>query len=160
MFLSDVFRSGKSERKFPECLKFPSRGGFRTWEVGGWEQLGRFWALRSVQLGVVSGSEKWATMAHGQQNRHSRLFILGNSQKSLGAHKIRVGKIWFYTPPPEKGPKWGKPVQISRKSSKLTLFGGGGAGTQFYGQNDFMDIWAFLNPDLPFLGVLKFLGLF
>ena len=37
-----------------------------------------------------------------------------------------------------------KTVQISIISSNLTLFSGGGGGTQFYGQNDFMDIWAFL----------------
>ena len=46
--------------------------------------------------------------------------------------------------PPEKGPKWGKTLQIGRKSSKLTLLRGGGGETGFYGQNDFMDIWAFL----------------
>ena len=57
--------------------------------------------------------------------------------KSLGVHKILVRQIWFY-PPPEKGPK------MRRKSSKLTLFPGGGGGNAIYGQNDFMDIWAFL----------------
>ena len=46
--------------------------------------------------------------------------------------------------PPQKGPKEGTTVQISIKSSKVTLFPGGNA-TRFYGQNDSMDIWAFLN---------------
>ena len=41
-------------------------------------------------------------------------------------------------PPPREGP-----LQFSRKSSKLTLSRRGGE-TRFYGQNDFMDIWAFL----------------
>ena len=45
--------------------------------------------------------------------------------ESLGVHEILVRKIWF-PPLPKKGPKWGKTVQISRKSSKLTLFLGGG----------------------------------
>ena len=48
---------------------------------------------------------------------------------TLFLKKILVCKIWFYPspPPPRKGPKWGKTVQISRKSSKLTLSRGGGA---------------------------------
>ena len=61
-------------------------------------------------------------------------------QKSLGVHNVFSAKFGF-PPPPEKDPKWGKTVQISIKSSKVTLFPGG--GTQFYGQNNFMDIWAF-----------------
>ena len=69
-------------------------------------------------------------------------FVQQTPKKNLGVHKILVHKIWFYPPPPEKGPKWGKTVQISRKSSKVTLFRGGG-GNAIYGQNDFMDIWAF-----------------
>ena len=64
-------------------------------------------------------------------------------QKSLGVHKILVRKIWFYPPPPKRAPKWGKTLQINRKSAKLRLFRGG--ETQFYGQNDFMDIWVFLS---------------
>ena len=34
--------------------------------------------------------------------------------------------------------------KINRKPSQLTLFPGGGE-MQFYGQNDFADIWAFLS---------------
>ena len=53
-------------------------------------------------------------------------------QKSLGVHKIIVREIWV-SPPKKKGPKWEKTVQISIKSSKVTLFWGGG------GKRDFMD---------------------
>ena len=59
-------------------------------------------------------------------------------QRSLGVHQIiLVRKILF--PPPEKGPKSGKTLQIGRKSSRLTLFRGGGGRnvilwtTLFYG---------------------------
>ena len=49
------------------------------------------------------------------------------SQKSLGATKFLSAKFGLPPPPPpEKGPKWEKTVQISGKSSKLTLFPGGG----------------------------------
>ena len=51
--------------------------------------------------------------------------------------KILVRKFGFTPPPPKKGPKWGKTVQISIKSSKLTLFRGGGDAVlwtkRFYG---------------------------
>ena len=81
--------------------------------------------------------------------------FLVSHQGRLGAMPpppFLIRKVWvsikflsakFGLPPPLKGPKMRKTVQISRKSSKLTLFPGG-AGTQLYGQNDFMDIWASL----------------
>ena len=58
--------------------------------------------------------------------------MVDNSQKSLGVPKTLVRKFWLYPPPPPppgKGSKWGKTVQISRKSSKLALLrrGGGNA---------------------------------
>ena len=64
-----------------------------------------------------------------------RLFF----QKSLGVPKILVRKIWFNRPPPppKRAQNEEKIVQISRNSSKLTLFPGGG-------ERDVMDIWAFL----------------
>ena len=59
--------------------------------------------------------------------------ILGGFfQKSLGVHKILVRKTSFYPPPPRKGPKWEKTVQIIRTSSQLTLVRGGG-------ESSFMD---------------------
>ena len=69
------------------------------------------------------------------------VFFPGKCQKSMGVHKILVRKIWFYPPPPaEKGRKWGKTVQISGKSSKLTLFRGGGGERNFMGQTI---LWTF-----------------
>ena len=52
-------------------------------------------------------------------------------QKSLGVHKILVRKIWL-TPPNVKS------------QDRHFLWGGGGGGKRFYGQTDFVDIWAFL----------------
>ena len=49
-----------------------------------------------------------------------------------------------FTPPPRKGPKLRKNCTNQYKILKLTLFPGGGGGARFYGQNDFMDVWAFL----------------
>ena len=59
-----------------------------------------------------------------------------------------------FTPPPEKGPKWGINCTNQYKILKIDAFSGGGAGKPFYGQNDFMDIWAFLivvniDPEKP-----------
>ena len=85
-------------------------------------------------------------------------------------------------PPPaaEKLQKEEKLYKSVANPQNLHFFGGGGE-KQFYGQNDFMDIWAFLmkkglgsgvlevrglesvhrvSPDLPFLGVLISLCLF
>ena len=62
-------------------------------------------------------------------------------QKSLGVHKILVRKIWF-PPPPRKGPKMRKNCRNQYKILKIDTFSVG--ETRFYGQNDFMDIWAFL----------------
>ena len=45
-------------------------------------------------------------------------------------------------PPGKKAQNVGNCAQISRKSSKLTLFLRG--GMHFYGQSNFADIWAFL----------------
>ena len=73
---------------------------------------------------------------------------VAKDQKKSGGSKNSCPQNLVSPPPPEKGPKWGKTVQISRKSSKLTLFFGGGGETQSYGQNDFMDIWAFLKRGL------------
>ena len=82
---------------------------------------------------------------------NSPRFILCNFRGRL---RQIIRKAWMsikflsakfgFKPPPEKGPEWGRTVQISIKSSKSTLLGGGGGEMQFYGQNDFMDIWAFL----------------
>ena len=55
------------------------------------------------------------------------------NQKSLGVHEILVRKIWFYPPP-----KRAQNEEILYKSVENHQ------GTRFYGQNDFMDIWAFL----------------
>ena len=48
------------------------------------------------------------------------------------------------SPPPRKGPEMRKNCTNQQKILKLTLFLRGGGETQFDGQNDFMDIWAFL----------------
>ena len=74
---------------------------------------------------------------------HQKSTAIVTLQKRLGVHKILVRKIWL-NPPPPKGPKMRKNCTNQYKPLKLTLFAGGG-GTRFYGQNDFMDIWAFLN---------------
>ena len=50
----------------------------------------------------------------------------------LGVHKFLSTK--FGSPPPKRAQNEEKTVKISRESSILTLFPGG--GTQFYGQND------------------------
>ena len=50
--------------------------------------------------------------------------------------KFLCAKIWY--PPPQMRKK------TCRKSSKLTLFPGGGGERNCNGQNDFLDIWAFL----------------
>ena len=47
-----------------------------------------------------------------------------------------------FTPPPRKG---GKTFKLVENPQKIDTFSAGGGGTQFYGQSDFMDIWAFLN---------------
>ena len=61
-------------------------------------------------------------------------------------------KVWVsikFTPPPRgKGPKWGKTIQISRKSSKLTVFLAGGGNAivwtkRFYGHLGVSD-WCIL----------------
>ena len=61
------------------------------------------------------------------------------NQKSLGVHKILVRKIWSPLKRAQNEEKLYKPVDFL----KIDTFPGGG-WTRFYGQNDFMDIWAFL----------------
>ena len=71
------------------------------------------------------------------------------------SRKNYISKVWVSIkflsatfglppPPPKRAQNEEKTVQMSRKSSKLTLSPGRGGETQFYGQNDFVDIWAFL----------------
>ena len=63
-------------------------------------------------------------------------------QKSLDVHKNACPPNLVLAPTHLKGPKMRKSVQISREPSKLTFSCRG--ETQFYGQNDFAVIWAFL----------------
>ena len=61
-----------------------------------------------------------------------------------------------FTPPP-KGPKMRKNCTNQKKILEIDTFSGGGE-TQLYGQNDFMDIWAFLtygNYCVAFCEVLR-----
>ena len=71
-------------------------------------------------------------------------------QKSLGVPKILVRKIWFYSPPPRKGPKMRKNYTNQYKILKIDTFSRGGNAILW--TNDFMDIWAFLivDPHLNF----------
>ena len=63
--------------------------------------------------------------------------------ESLGVRKILVRKIWFNPPPPRKVPKTRKNCTNQQRILKIDTFPGGGK-KRLYGQNDFMDIWAFL----------------
>ena len=100
------------------------------------------------QTQALAEVNTWANASKCEQTRTKTTLLQTLAapliQKNLGVQKILVRKVWFYPPPPRKGPKWGKTVQISRKSSKLTLSGGGGGGTQSHWQNDFMNIWRHL----------------
>ena len=89
-------------------------------------------ALDSPLIEVIRGLR--ATEGGPDLSQALRSPYGGSFQKSLGAHKILVRKIWFYPPPPKRAQNEGKTVQISIKSSKLTLFPGGGGG-----KRDFMD---------------------
>ena len=61
------------------------------------------------------------------------------SQRSLGVHKILVRKNRVSSPPPEKGPKFGKNCTNQYKILKIDTFSGGGGGNailwtkRFYG---------------------------
>ena len=125
------------------------RGRCRQWSCSAfWGRERRFAPPRAGwPQAMPSGSDRSATF-----------------QKSLGVHIIRVRKIWFHPPAPKRAQNeeelyksvenphdWeivrggGNPQnwEIFRggvKSSKLRDFPAW-RGTQFYGQNDFMDIW-------------------
>ena len=91
-----------------------------------------YYIFSSESLCVVNSLQSSKTLRSNQTpywKQYGR--VLWVSEKSLGVHKILVRKIGF-TPPPQKGPKWGKTVWISRKSWNLTLFLGGG-------ERNFMD---------------------
>ena len=60
-------------------------------------------------------------------------FREGDDQKSLGVRKF---------PTPKRAQNEEKLYKLVENPQNWHFFGGG--GTQFYGQNDFMDIWAFL----------------
>ena len=63
------------------------------------------------------------------------------TQKSLGVHKILVRKIWFPHPPGKRAQNEEKLFKSVENPQNWHFFRG---GTQVYGQNDFMDIRAFL----------------
>ena len=158
--------SGNTRREnFQPNLKFEGADGVFTSGDRCW--LARLVRVVSVLMLVTLGIDAWLSSlmsvrgALGGPSSASRISCnpLEELPRFQGQHASKLRKVWvsinscpqnLVTPPhPKKGPKWGKTVQISLKSSKLTLFPGG--GTQFYGQNDFMDIWGFLinNSEMP-----------
>ena len=73
------------------------------------------------------------------------LFSLKKFRKVGVSTKFLSAKFSFTPPPPRKGPKMTKNCTNQEKILKIDTFsGGGGRETQCYGQNGFMDIWAFL----------------
>ena len=58
--------------------------------------------------------------------------------------KFLSAKFGFTPPPSPKRTQNEEKMYKSVKNLKIDTFSGGGGGTRIYGQNDFMDIWAFL----------------
>ena len=103
------------------------------------EHLPRSWVVSNL------GKETW-----GLHNLQAYPELWGKLART-SPNVLRIRKLWEsiklkclsakfgFTDPPEKSQKWGKTVQISRRSSKLTLFPGGGGGdailwtTRFHG---------------------------
>ena len=70
---------------------------------------------------------------------------LSTLQKSLGVHKFLSAKLGFTPPPPKRAQNEEKLCKSVENPQNWHFFWGGGGGeTQFYAQNDFMDIWVFL----------------
>ena len=66
-------------------------------------------------------------------------------QKSLGVHKNSLSAKFGSPPPPGKRPRMRRNCTNQYEILKIDTFSGGGGGeTRLYGQDDFMDIWAFL----------------
>ena len=118
----------------------------RVWNKQVWElpnhlsllaaPLPCIWGCGASLSGVIRNNRKFEWFRRIGLTKYKNWGV--SIRKSLGVHKILVRKIWFPPPPPRKGPKWEKTVQISMKSSKLTLFWGGGGNAilwtkQFYG---------------------------
>ena len=58
--------------------------------------------------------------------------------------KFLSAKFGFTPPPPKRAQNEEKLYKLVEILQNPFSGGGGSGGTQFYGQNDFMDIWAFL----------------
>ena len=82
--------------------------------------------------------------------RYGKYHCWASNQKSLGVHTILVRKIWFYPtpPPPKRAQNEEKLYKLLEKSSKLTLFRGGGGNAilwtkRFYGHLGVSDLRLF-----------------
>ena len=61
--------------------------------------------------------------------------------------KFLSAKFGFTPPPPKRAQNEEKLYNSVYKILKIDTFRGGGGETRFCGQNDVMDIWAFLTED-------------